>query len=234
MSSYFAVGSTTTSTGSNATFSGTVTGANLVATSTATSPAFISNAADGTRGFGHATYPTLFIGFASNLLGLYATGGIQLGISTNLLTSYAGGISYNLTQANGTGAAGFDGYQAQVATLSGASTTLTLNAPTTGCVLREVSYRVTTTVTGSGITGWNLGDTGSVRCDGAAVSATSFGSAKALTAGTTGTLADCTVNLPIAYKGSVTFTFTPVGAATFTGGAVRLVYRYETLSAPTA
>lgn len=212
---------------------GAVTGATGVFSTSSTSPMFISTAADQARAFGHATYTGSWMGFANNLLGLYVGSAIQYAFSTNTKTDYTGSTTFNLTQASGVGAMGFEGYVATTITCSGASSTYVLNIPA-GSVLRQISYRVVTAITGVGITGFDFGDTGSVPCDGTAASATCFGANKSVALGTTGTLTDCLVNIPRAYRGAITFTATPKTAATFTGGVIRLVIRYETLTAPTA
>lgn len=157
-----------------------------------------------------------------SLAGITATGTIN---SASLQHYNASGSMLTMSQAlSGT----------TTSTISGTSYTYVIPNTTSGAVLRSLSVRVITAMAGTGLTGFNIGDTGSTPIGGLATSPTAFGSNIAPAVGSTTTIGSYTIQIPRAYAGNITITITPQGAATFTNGALRLSWVIDTIAAPTS
>lgn len=102
---------------------------------------------------------------------------------------------------------------------AGAVTTGLLPA---GCILLGLSTYVTDTITGSGVTGYTVGD---------GADPDRWGSVSAVAIGTTTTIADWTA-VGIVLTSATDVTITAIGG-TFTAGEVRVVAHYIDSTAPT-
>jgi hypothetical protein len=189
-----------------------------------------------------ATAGTLQVGpSTSNGVRLAVSGGalgITSGTNSNSVTVTAS--RYNATSVYaaslGTQAVGATtawvrtGYAASITTTGASAITTSASFPS-GFMLVGVITLVTTTVTGTGLTGFNIGDTGTTSplLSTGSLSATAFGAnispvSNAYVSG----VKDCTVIMPRLYgTGTLTITLTPVGAATFTAGVVNVTYILE-------
>lgn len=185
---------------------------------------------------GNATFTATTGSSSSNGFNFYGGNtGLAATLDSNKgLTIRAGGLSLSTagnTVANagelrmeGTGTHGgytkIIGGESVLVTLSGATTTVGTNMIPAGCILVNVAAIVTTTITGA--TTWSIGD-GST--------ATAFGSAIALTAGTTTSIANWTLTSAPVYTTNHNIVITANGA-NFTGGVVRVFISYIMGGAP--
>jgi hypothetical protein len=168
---------------------------------------------------------------SSNLSILTGTGSSAVTVTAN---RYNATSAYVATLGNqpsgGVSAWTRTAYYASI-TLTGASSTTTSVSFPSGFMLVGVITLVGTTVTGSGLTGFNIGDTGTTAplLSAGSLSATAFGANLGPTsAAYTSGVKDYAVTLPRFYgAGTLTLTITPVGAATFTAGVVNVTYIVE-------
>lgn len=133
---------------------------------------------------------------------------------------YRSGVHKVTTSA---GSTQLHGVLEQAVTLSGTTTSSTIQIPADSIIL-AVSAKVTTAITATGSpTSW---------CYGVSGNATQFGNLLTFTAGTT----NAGVIGPTGFYTATSILISPVGGSTpsFTGGVVRLTIHYIKITAPTS
>lgn len=147
-------------------------------------------------------------GFAASPSGAHAASG-------NIL--WDGASTHGETATLGTSTA--------TATLSGSTTTVGSNLLPAGCLVLGVTAVLTTAITGSGVTGFTLGD---------GTTANLFGTATAVAQGTfTDFTKYATAWTPKSYAANGNVVATATGGS-FTGGAIRVTTWYMLPTAPTS